>query len=299
MCALAQTEKTATPSHRDLLTTLLVLIALTSNPAQAAIVEDIVTIPVTVRDIYGHELSHDITVTVFHDDARQKSPFLVLSHGRPANNTENLRMGRQRYTANSRYFVEQGFAVLVPTRIGYGVTGGPDAEYSGNDCRNRLFAGAVGVAIDQIAATIKYAKTLPYVDASRGIAVGQSAGGIATVGVTARNIAGLTAAVNFSGGNGGNPETSPENPCSPGVIEGLYRQWGRQEKIPTLWLYSENDKFWGPRLPHAWFDAFTSNGGKGSFVQLPPYAQNGHSIFTGNPEAWKPAFETFIHGVGF
>jgi hypothetical protein len=58
------------------------------------------------------------------------APYLVLNHGRPANG--NLAgMQRQRYSDNSRYFVSLGFVVLVPTRVGYGESGGPDVEDSG------------------------------------------------------------------------------------------------------------------------------------------------------------------------
>jgi hypothetical protein len=69
--------------------------------------------------------------------------------------------------------------------------------------------------------------------------------------------------------------------------------------VPTLWLYSSNDRFWGPQLPRTWFAAFTEAGGKGEFVQLPSYKDNGHGIFSGNPVAWKPAFEQFLHTIGF
>jgi hypothetical protein len=74
----------------------------------------------------------------------------------------------------------------------------------------------------------------------------------------------------------------------------LFASYGATTKIPTLWLYSENDKYWGPAIPRAWFDAFVSRGGSGRLVSLPPYKENGHPIFTGNPGAWKPAFEDFL-----
>ena len=38
---------------------------------------------------------------------------------------------------------------------------------------------------------------------------------------------------------------------------------------------------------------FVAAGGKGRFVQLPPYKQDGHPSFTGQPAAWRPSFEAF------
>ena len=65
-------------------------------------------------------------------------------------------------------------------------------------------------------------------------------------------------------------------------------------RASTLWLYSENDKNWGAAVPRLWHKAFLERGGTGRFVQLPSYKADGHPIFTGNPAAWKPAFEEFL-----
>ena len=82
-------------------------------------------------------------------------------------------------------------------------------------------------------------------------------------------------------------------------MEKLYAGYGKTAKVPTLWLYSENDRYWGKRLPRQWFDAFVAAGGQGTFVQLPPYAKDGHASFTGNRAAWTPAFEEFLKKTGF
>jgi dienelactone hydrolase len=267
--------------------------------ATAALVEEIVQVPVTVKTFNNREVSQDITVTLFRDDERAKSPFLVLLHGRPANPAGFAHMGRQRYADNSAYFVALGFTVLVPTRVGYSVSGGPDVESADGGCRDADQTRAIRAAADQGVAVVDYARRLPYVDAARGMVVGQSVGGISAIGIAARNPGGVIGIANFAGGKGGDPDNHPEQPCNPANAEKLYRGFGAQARVPTLWLYSENDRFWGRQIPHEWFDAFTAGGGKATFVQLPPYAQNGHGIFSGNPAAWKPAFETFVRGLGF
>jgi pimeloyl-ACP methyl ester carboxylesterase len=106
-----------------------ILIMLSAPLANSEIVEEIITLPVLVKNIYGGEFKQEIVVTIFRENSRAKSPWLVLNHGRPSSGA--LQMGRQRYSQNSKYFVEKGFLVLVPTRVGYGPSGGPDVEYSG------------------------------------------------------------------------------------------------------------------------------------------------------------------------
>jgi len=64
-------------------------------------------------------------------------------------------MKRRRYSTISRYFVSRGFVVFVPTRAGYGESGGTDAEYPGK-CPYPIFAPAFAAATDQIIGVLKY-----------------------------------------------------------------------------------------------------------------------------------------------
>ena len=50
--------------------------------ASARVIEEIVEVPVRVAGIDGTPVSHTIKVTIFRDDARTRSPFLILNHGR-------------------------------------------------------------------------------------------------------------------------------------------------------------------------------------------------------------------------
>lgn len=275
---------------------IVLLASLLSAPVAARLVEEIIEIPVEVKDIYARTHEHTITVTVLRDDERAKSPFLVLSHGR-ANAQGRAQLGRSRYSDNARYFVDRGFAVFVPTRVGYGVTGGPDVENSGQ-CSRREFAPAFEAGAVQVMAVIQHAKAQPYVESGRGLLVGQSVGGAITIALTAKNIPGVVGAINFAGGAGGDPDTMPEKPCSEPALRRVLGGYGEKSRVPTLWLYSENDKYWGKDKPRTWFEAFRARGGTAEFIQLPPYRRDGHGSFTGNPNAWKPAVEKFLMTVG-
>lgn len=105
---------------------------------------------------------------------------------------------------------------------------------------------------------------------------------------------GVLAAVNFAGGGGGDPVDRPEKPCSPERLHDMIASYGATARIPTLWLYSANDRYWGPDLPRQWFKAFIDRGGKAEFVALPAHGDDGHGSFTRNPAAWRPAVERFL-----
>lgn len=277
---------------------LAVLLLAISTSAFGEVVEEIVQIPVEVRDIYARAHKHVITVTVFRDTGRTKSPFLVLSHGRAGNAVGRAQLGRARYTENSRYFVSKGFAVFVPTRVGYGITEGPDVENSGS-CARRDYRPVFEAGAAQVLAVIQHAKSLTYVDREKGLLVGQSFGGAVTVAVASLNIAGVAGAINFAGGAGGDPEKTPENPCSEPTLHRVLSDYGRTSGIPSVWLYSENDRYWGRDKPHAWFKTYRAKGGTAEFVQLPAFGDDGHASFVRNRSAWMPAIDRFLVSAGF
>lgn len=265
--------------------------------AHAEISESSFALPVTVTDPFGRVVSQDIQVTVFRDPAKARSPFLVLNHGRAVSPQDRAKLGRARYSENSRYFASLGYAVFVPTRIGYGVSGGPDVEDSGAACRTKNYPPAYEAGAKQTLDLISHVKELPYVDPTKGLVVGQSFGGTIAIAIAAKNVPGVVATVNFAGGGGGNPETQPGRPCRPDLLGDLFASYGATAKRTTLWLYSENDLYMGKDAPKEWFDRFKKAGGRGEFVQLPAFGKDGHGSFSSNPTAWKPAFEAFLKSL--
>jgi dienelactone hydrolase len=262
------------------------------------VLEETVDLAVEVTDIYARRHKQSIVVTVFRDSARATAPFVILSHGRSGSAERRATFGRARYAPNSSYFVSKGFAVFVPTRVGYGISEGPDVEWSG-PCERRDFRAVFEAGAAQVLALIDYIKAQSYVDPRRGLLVGQSFGGAISVAVAARNVPGIVGAINFAGGSGGDPEHSPENPCAESNLRRVLADYGRTSRIPSLWLYSENDRYWGRDNPLAWFEAFRQKGGTAEFVQLPAFRTDGHGSFVGNRSAWTPAVEKFLATLNF
>ena len=280
---------------------LILILFLFCNSSFARIIEEIIEVPVSVSNSNfsnNPKFEQKITVTIWREDSVKKSPYLLFSHGRAGTDQERGKFGRSSEKRNSEYFVSKGFTVILPTRIGYGVSGGPDADYSGA-CGNKNYLEARKVAIDQSKQVLNHVFDFSYIDRTKGIVVGQSVGGFTTIGLSAENISGLKGAINFAGGDGGDPIKSAEKPCGEYLIKDTFAKYGASNKIPTLWLYSVNDKFWGEQLPKDWFAAFQKAGGKGQFISLPAYKEDGHSIFRGDLNAWKNDFEKFIKEIGF
>jgi dienelactone hydrolase len=280
---------------------LILILFLFCNSSFARIIEEIIEVPVSVSNsnfTNNPKFEQKITVTIWRDDAVKKAPYLLFSHGRAGTDQERGKFGRSSEKRNSEYFVSKGFTVILPTRIGYGVSGGPDADYSGA-CGNKNYLEARKAAIDQSKQVLNHVFDFSYIDRTKGIVVGQSVGGFTTIGLSAENISGLKGAINFAGGDGGDPIKSAEKPCGDYLIKDTFAKYGASNKVPTLWLYSVNDKFWGEQLPKDWFAAFQKAGGKGQFISLPAYKEDGHSIFRGDLNAWKNNFEKFIKEIGF
>src|SRR6185436_6343541 len=123
-------------------------------------------------------------------------------------------------------------------------------------------------------------------------------GGAITLALSAQAVEGVRGGINFAGGSGGDPYLRPEEPCSEAKLRRVFAGYGEHVKLPTLWLYSENDRFWGKQLPHDWYKAYGAKRSHAEFVQLPAHGIDGHASFSLNPEAWRPAVERFMSDLG-
>lgn len=266
--------------------------------AHARPLEEVIQVPVTVADAYGKKISQPIVVTLFSDDqSARPMPVLVLNHGRAPDAEGRAALGRARYTANARWFAERGFLVAVPTRVGYGESGGEDVEDSGG-CNRKNYPPAYAAAARQTVTVLEAIRQRPDAAPDRAVIVGQSFGGATAVAIAAMNLPGVQATINFAGGGGGNPKTMPREPCGQPSLQRLFRDYGQTARTPSLWIYSENDMYFGPTLPAQWFEAFRAAGGVGEFTQFPPDGDDGHAFFTRNPQAWRPRVLQFLKAHG-
>jgi len=256
--------------------------------------EQVVQVPVRVEGLFGDSEVH-LTATLFRPGGDGPFPLIVLNHGTPPHPSDRVKIGRYRKIPQTREFIRRGFAVIVPIRRGHGATGGTYAEDKGR-CAAPVYYEAGRAAGRDVVGAVDYAVKLPFVNPDCVILVGQSSGGFASLAAASMNPKGLIAAVNFSGGHGGDPATRPGEPCDPQALAAAVAKFSQTIRVPVLWHYAENDKFFSPRHVRAWYEAFEKAGGRGRLVIQPAFGEDGHSLFNsrdGSP-IWTRACDSFL-----
>ena len=188
-------------------------------------------------------------------------------------------------------FARRGFVAVSVLRRGYGTSSGGWAETFGS-CENPDYAEAGRAGAADLKAAIAVLTRRPDVDRFKILAVGVSAGGFATVALTADPPPGLVAAISFAGGRG---SAGPDQVCRPDALVRAFGTFGARSRIPMLWVYAENDHFFGPALAARLVDAFTRAGGRATYVQPAAFGVDGHSLFSAAGQSvWAPIVDRFL-----
>lgn len=276
---------------------LLLALALLSFLTQVRAEELVASVPVSTRDAQGKTVVAEMPITVFRPPNSGLFPAVVVSHGRPSAE-KRQGMGRVKLSSVSAVLLGIGMVVVVPTRIGYGIAGGRDPEYT-ISCEEPRYAEALGAAADEIAAAVNYARSLPYVDPNRIYLVGQSVGGAGTIAAAVRNLPGVRAAVAFNSTHGGRPQQHPGEPCAPDVLKATFASYGSSHSnVPVLWIQTEGDRSVSMAHARNWFGAFADAGGQGEFQAFPSYRDDSHAWFANEPAQWRATVLHFFTANG-
>jgi pimeloyl-ACP methyl ester carboxylesterase len=231
-----------------------------------------------------------IDLTVLRPEGAGPFPIVVLSHGSPRSAEDRRREGRQRLVAQARPFLAMGFAVVVPTRRGYGESGGEWAEGYGACNDPDYYSAGLETARDMRAA-MDAVRREPWADARRVVLAGQSAGGFGSVAASATPFDGLVGVINFAGGRG---SLGPDRVCGEDRLVEAMSRYGGAARVPALWLYSVNDHFFGPALARRMHRAFVRSGGEAEFVEAPATGFDGHGYFAFAVNDWAPRVQAFL-----
>jgi dienelactone hydrolase len=222
-------------------------------------------------------------------------PLALITHGSPRSPTDRPRMSPLAMLPQAVEFARRGWAAVVLMRRGYGSSGGGWAEdYCA--CAHPSCVAAGAASATDLNAAIASLGSRPDIDTSRVIGVGVSAGGFATVALAADPRPGLVAAINFAGGRG---SLRDDDVCRVDRLVDAYRFFGKRARIPMLWVYAENDHFFGPQLAKKFKEAFTGGGANVEFIGAPAFGSDGHDLFSpAGISVWSGFVDAFLQRQG-
>lgn len=281
----------------------VVLVAITSLAAAAALAgpaisrEALTVEPIRLPVLLDDGKAFALEALVVKHGIAGRLPLAIITHGSPRESAARRRMSAGHMSFQAEELARRGYIAVVVMRRGYGASEGVWAESSGR-CDAADHERAARESARDLRAALRSLATWPIVDASRVIVIGQSAGGIGTVALAADPPKGLKAAINFAGGRG---SRGPNDVCSEDRLVQAYAALGKTARIPSLWIYTENDSYFGPDLAKRMFTAYSSQGGTGDFRLLPAFAEDGHALFArrGGVPQWRPLLDDFLrqHGL--
>src|SRR5690349_9316631 len=231
-------------------------------------------------------------------------PLVIMNHGVSMSATGRSFFPLVEFRDAAKWFAKRGYLVVAPVGTGYGAAAidipehglyGPFFSKVGKCSDPNFHAPGLAVAqvdlwiIDYMAAEMRI---LP----KDVIVVGQSAGGWAAMALSSLNPTPVKAIIVFAAGRGGRVDGKPNNNCAPDKLVEATGEFGRTSRVPMLWIYIENDTFFGPALSKRMHEAFTAAGGKAEYHLMPPFGDDGH-FFIDSPDAiaiWSPLVAMFL-----
>ncbi len=263
------------------------------KPGQAeGLIREYIVVPFARPDNPPYKLDAMVT----RPAAPGRYPLMIISHGSPRDAAQRAESRPTSFSSIAVEFARRGWATVAVMRRGYGRSEGEYVE--GNSCDNPNYERAGLISAQELSATVMNMKDKDYVDPSRHMLIGVSAGGLASIAAASNAREGLMGVVNFAGGRGSN---APDSVCRGDRLVNAMGAFGKTARVPTLWIYAENDHFFGPKLAQGMFDAFKASGGVGEFVAAAPFGEDGHTLFTGNGgmKIWLPTVSDFFTKNGF
>ncbi len=199
----------------------------------------------------------------------------VIAHASTQNLLRRAQMPQPDYTPLATFLVRNGFAVLVPERLGHGATGGPYVEDQGG-CDEADYARAGRATADEIAAALGFMRMQPFVQPDGAVVIGHSAGGWGALALSRSDPREIAAIVVFAPGRGGHANDRDNEVCAPQSLLAAAAAFGKAARVPVTWLVAANDTYFSPELSRRLADAFRAGGGKVQFSVLPAFGSEGH-----------------------
>jgi pimeloyl-ACP methyl ester carboxylesterase len=224
-------------------------------------------------------------------------PLMVFAHASEQNDIRRADAPPpdEIYDGLPRWFVGRGYAVALPQRPGHGDTGGPYLEDQAG-CEDAQYGRSGLMTAATMQSALDFLRGQAFARKDGIVVVGHSAGGWGALALASRNPPHVRAIINFAGGRGGRAQNRPANNCAPDRLVATAAEFGRTAKIPTLWIYSQNDSYFPPLLSGRMFEAFRAAGGRGEYQLVPAFQAEGHDLAADKEgvAVWSPIVAKFL-----
>jgi dienelactone hydrolase len=244
--------------------------------------EQIVTVPKKV--LIG---SVDLETTLYKPAGDGPFPLVVINHGKAMGDSRF--QGRMRHARAARFFMQRGYAVIMPMRQGFSKSGG---AYIGGGCNVESNGH---VQAEDVKAALDWAVSQAWADKSNILVMGQSHGGWTTLAFGTLGYPGVKGLVNFAGGL--KQETCGGWEANLGRAAGRY---GAESKLPSLWFYGDNDSYFSVKTYKGMHEHYTASGGKVELVEFGTFGNDAHAMFgvIAGERIWQTKVQEFMQKVG-
>ncbi|TIX86651.1 hypothetical protein BSK43_027070 [Rhizobium sp. P44RR-XXIV] len=266
------------------------LLSLQQATAAELVKEESLSLPIQI----GSKTMELETLVVRPVDG-DRFPLVLIVNGSAGANPSEMHPEWLAHIAHD--FAHRGWIAASVVWPGYGRSTGTFMNKAGNCSRPdvSMFLNAHG---DELAAALKTLRTRSDVDPSVTLGLGISIGGASMLDLAGRTDRPLTAVINISGGVYHYTTVGVADPNCSLFQDDLVRDFtgfGRNNPTPTLWFYAANDPYFGPDLAQRLLAGYRSGGGNVDFVGLPPFGQDGHTLYKWNANPLlEPRIDDFL-----
>lgn len=246
-------------------------------------------------------------VHIFKPEGAGPFTVVLFSHGRAASAGERASFSTPIPSGHVDFWLRKGFAVVAPIRPGYGPNGGTDRESSGSKVNSTThqcqsegdLTPFLRRGLQALQATHDWIRKQPWAKKDSIILEGQSVGGLLTVVYGSENPSGVVGFINFSGGAAGYPAERIGHSCSENQIAHAFGVAGQKNRTPNLWLYAENDGFWGSDAPRRWHDVFAkAKPDQTTFIRTAALkGYDGHFLLNYGGNYWRDPVNRFVQSL--
>lgn len=254
--------------------------------------EGLIREPMTIQVVLDNGKPAILDAFVTRPAGPGKYPIVIINHGTSESpEFDRTEMTPNRTSATALAFATHGYAAVSLLREGYGFSSG-GAEYTGGSCKEPLHKLAGKRDVRDILAALEVIRKQPWALPENTVLAGMSAGGFAVIATGAVNPPGVTAVISFDGGRG---SIDGRSLCDRKGLLAAYSSYGKTARIPSLWLYSINDKSFPPQMGKDFFNAYHQWGADATFMLMPAFENNGHAFMDSAPgRFWWSHIEPFL-----